>query len=96
MVNKNNVVRVGGIEPPSRPWQGRIIPLNYTRNVSYDISQTLIFQEIRIVFESVGHTFWPLSCPYPHFRALFINKTVDNYGDMCIKDVFYVKWLAFR
>ena len=24
-------VRVGGIEPPSQPWEGRIIPLNYTR-----------------------------------------------------------------
>lgn len=28
-----SLVRVGGIEPPSRPWQGRIIPLNYTRSV---------------------------------------------------------------
>ncbi|MEN9921455.1 MAG: hypothetical protein RLZZ517_433 [Candidatus Parcubacteria bacterium] len=25
-------VRVGGIEPPSYPWQGYILPLNYTRN----------------------------------------------------------------
>ncbi len=24
-------MRVGGIEPPSRPWQGRVIPLNYAR-----------------------------------------------------------------
>ena len=25
-------VRVGRIELPSHPWQGRVIPLNYTRN----------------------------------------------------------------
>ena len=24
-------VRVGGIEPPSHPWQGCILPLNHTR-----------------------------------------------------------------
>jgi hypothetical protein len=25
-------MRVPGIEPGSRPWQGRVMPLNYTRN----------------------------------------------------------------
>ncbi len=27
-----NSVRVPGIEPESRPWQGRVLPLNHTRN----------------------------------------------------------------
>ena len=27
------VVRVQGIEPWSRPWQGRILPLNHTRKL---------------------------------------------------------------
>ena len=30
-------VRVGRIELPSRPWQGRILPLNHTRKLSTDI-----------------------------------------------------------
>ena len=25
------LVRVGGIEPPSQPWEGRILPLDHTR-----------------------------------------------------------------
>ncbi len=28
-----NLVRVPGIEPESHPWQGRVLPLNHTRNV---------------------------------------------------------------
>lgn len=31
------VVRVGRIELPSRPWQGRILPLNHTRNIDLSI-----------------------------------------------------------
>ncbi len=34
-------VRVSGIEPESRPWQGRILPLNHTRNV-------LIYSTLRV------------------------------------------------
>ncbi|KKU91108.1 MAG: hypothetical protein UY23_C0004G0053 [Candidatus Jorgensenbacteria bacterium GW2011_GWA1_48_11] len=26
-------VRVGGIEPPLQPWEGRVIPLDHTRNI---------------------------------------------------------------
>jgi hypothetical protein len=26
-----NVVRIAGIEPASRPWEGHILPLNYIR-----------------------------------------------------------------
>ena len=29
------LVRVGGIEPPSHPWQGRVLPLNHTRPVLF-------------------------------------------------------------
>ena len=31
--NREFKVRVGRIELPSRPWQGRVLPLNHTRNV---------------------------------------------------------------
>ena len=30
-------VRVPGIEPESRPWQGRVLPLNHTRIVYFPI-----------------------------------------------------------
>ncbi len=40
---KSYLVRVGGIEPPSRPWQGRVIPLNYTRFSSH---KTLIVGKV--------------------------------------------------
>ncbi len=31
-------VRVGGIEPPSNPWEGLILPLNHTRKIQLIIS----------------------------------------------------------
>lgn len=46
----SNVVQVQGIEPWSRPWQGRILPLNHTcisnctsiRTIAYFATETFI------------------------------------------------------
>ena len=31
----NRLERVRGIEPPTPPWQGGVLPLNYTRDYVY-------------------------------------------------------------
>ena len=37
-------MRAGRIELPSRPWQGRVLPINHARNVSENYSsRTLLF-----------------------------------------------------
>jgi hypothetical protein len=45
------IVRVGGIEPPSQPWEGRVMPLNYARlDFSYITTTFFIFQDITLFF----------------------------------------------
>ena len=39
-------MRVPGIEPESRPWQGRVLPLNHTRNNKHT---TLYLKKHKIV-----------------------------------------------
>ncbi len=83
-------MRIGGIEPPTRPWQGRILPLNHIRSrfiVIHNPSNIKILKYCRtkslnMKDKLIRH----LSCLYPHKIPIFIHITVDNYGDMWIRD----------
>ncbi len=37
-------MRAGRIELPSRPWQGRVLPLNHARNVKIILSEPSFFR----------------------------------------------------
>ncbi len=52
--NRNTlVVRVGRIELPTRPWQGRILPLNHTRDLYIVMQATL---NIKIFYRSLRYS----------------------------------------
>ena len=40
------MVRVGRIELPFHPWQGRVLPLNYTRSIDDKLAQKLLTYQI--------------------------------------------------
>lgn len=42
-------VRVPGIEPESRPWQGRVLPLNHTRITDTLLSYTKAIKNKRVI-----------------------------------------------
>lgn len=40
------LVRIRGIEPRSRPWQGRVLPLNHIRSLSTEISIPNLWSQV--------------------------------------------------
>ncbi len=46
-------VRVGRIELPSRPWQGRILPLNHTRKFSDYNKESIKFNNLTVGTEGL-------------------------------------------
>ena len=55
--------RVTGIEPVSRPWQGRIIPVYYTRKASFQLELSIynlpIFNDFFNQYRILDLEAWP-------------------------------------
>ncbi len=66
---QNFSVRVGGIEPPTLPWQGSILPLNHTRK--YSTQYQFLFIKTRK----------PDNRGLPWCRALSPNLNWNNLPD---------------
>ncbi len=57
-----NLERVKGIEPSAHPWQGRVVPLNYTRNSSIipalKISDNFFSVYTEFFREKIQYLYW--------------------------------------
>ncbi len=72
------MVRAGRIELPTRPWQGRIIPLNHARS-----PHILSHNAVHINWTSLPY--FGLAAPRKDSPKMF--KTGDKSVDMWIKDM---------
>lgn len=89
-------VRAGRIELPSRPWQGRILPLNHARKIctSYMICEKLSNNKSGYVkygsiyglfrypqgYRTERSQIWPIFNEIPHLSTLYYRHFVDNCG----------------
>lgn len=71
--DKSTMERVTGIEPVSQPWEGRILPLYYTRKVHKNMSDFLCKSQL-IFYHSISGNSPNLS----HFVALQLNPTIET------------------
>lgn len=57
------IVRVGGIEPPSQPWEGRILPLDHTRMIHILLECAVRLRRRCVLCAGVGPLSIQQTCP---------------------------------